>query len=205
MQIRRRQFFGLAGAAAAVPLLLQRVSALDYPMRPVRIIVAFAPGGPTDIFGRIAAQKLSERLGRQFYVENVGGAGGNIGAAQAARAAPDGYTILFTVSALLQIRRSWAKLPMVRSGISDRSRFRSLRRSRSLYILRCRRGPSMNSLRWSWPIPERTPTPRGAPARSPISPSRGSVCRSVLTSCTFPSPGRVRRSPPSSRVTLRSE
>jgi tripartite-type tricarboxylate transporter receptor subunit TctC len=94
-------FSSSRGAAAAAPLLLQRASALDYPTRPVRIIVAFAPGGPTDIFGRIAAQKLSEQLGKQFYVENVGGAGGNIGAAQAARAAPDGYTILFTVSAFV--------------------------------------------------------------------------------------------------------
>jgi tripartite-type tricarboxylate transporter receptor subunit TctC len=101
MQIRRRRFLELAGAAAAAPLMLQRASALDYPTRPVRIVVAFAPGGPTDIFGRIAAQKLSEQLGRQFYVENVGGAGGNIAAGQVARSAPDGYTILFTVSAFV--------------------------------------------------------------------------------------------------------
>ena len=99
MQTRRR-FLQFTGAAAATPILLQRASALDYPTRPVRIIVAFAPGGPTDIFGRLAAQKLSERFGKQFYVENISGGGGNIGAAQAARAAPDGYTILFTVSAL---------------------------------------------------------------------------------------------------------
>lgn len=97
----RRRFLQIAGAAAAAPVPWQRASALDYPTRPVRIIVAFGPGGPTDIFGRIAAQKLSEQLGKQFYVENIGGGGGNIGAAQAARAAPDGYTILFTVSALV--------------------------------------------------------------------------------------------------------
>ena len=100
MQTRRR-FLQIAGAAAAAPIPWQRASALDYPTRPVRIIVAFGPGGPTDIFGRIAAQKLSEQLGKQFYVENIGGGGGNIGAAQAARSAPDGYTILFTVSALV--------------------------------------------------------------------------------------------------------
>jgi tripartite-type tricarboxylate transporter receptor subunit TctC len=97
MQTRRR-FLQLAGVTAAVPISFQRALALDYPTRPVRIIVAFAPGGPTDIFGRIAALKLSEQFGKQFYVENVAGGGGNIAAAQTARAAPDGHTILFTVS-----------------------------------------------------------------------------------------------------------
>src|SRR5258707_4583754 len=85
----RRQFLQLAGATAAAPMCFQRALALDYPTRPVRIIVAFVPGGPSDIFGRIAAQKLSEQFGKQFYVENVAGGGGNIAAAQAARAAPD--------------------------------------------------------------------------------------------------------------------
>jgi tripartite-type tricarboxylate transporter receptor subunit TctC len=94
----RRRFLQLAGAAAAAPVPLQNARALDYPTRPVRIIVAFAPGGPTDLFGRIAALKLSEQFGKQFYVENVAGGGGNIAAVQAARAAPDGHTILFTVS-----------------------------------------------------------------------------------------------------------
>jgi tripartite-type tricarboxylate transporter receptor subunit TctC len=57
-------------------------------------MVPFAPGGPTDVFARLMAQKLSEQLGVQFYVENVAGAGGNIGAGRAAQAAPDGYTML---------------------------------------------------------------------------------------------------------------
>jgi tripartite-type tricarboxylate transporter receptor subunit TctC len=100
MQTRRR-FLQMTGAVVAAPVALQRARALDYPTRPVRIIVAFAPGGPTDIFGRIAAQKLSEQFGKQFYVENIAGGGGNIAAAQAARAAPDGHTILFTVSGLV--------------------------------------------------------------------------------------------------------
>ena len=58
------------------------------------MIVPFAPGGPTDILARLVAQKLSEHFGKQFYVENIGGAGGNIGMGQGAKAAPDGYTML---------------------------------------------------------------------------------------------------------------
>src|SRR5437868_11302247 len=65
-----------------------------YPNRPVRIVVSFSAGGPTDIVGRIFAQKLSELLGQQFYVENKVGAGGNIGADQVAKSSPDGYTLL---------------------------------------------------------------------------------------------------------------
>jgi tripartite-type tricarboxylate transporter receptor subunit TctC len=64
-----------------------------YPARPVRVIVPFTPGGPTDLFARLIAPKLAEQLGQQFYIENVAGAGGNIGAGRAAQAAPDGYTI----------------------------------------------------------------------------------------------------------------
>jgi tripartite-type tricarboxylate transporter receptor subunit TctC len=62
----------------------------------VRVIVPFAPGGPTDVFARLMAQKLSEVSGAQFFVENLAGAGGNIGTARAAQAPPDGYTMLVT-------------------------------------------------------------------------------------------------------------
>ena len=73
------------------------VSAVEtWPQRPVKVIVGFSPGGPTDLFARVIAQKLSERTGQSFYVENVGGAGGNVGTARAAQSAPDGYTILVT-------------------------------------------------------------------------------------------------------------
>ena len=82
-------------AAAAIALALPAMAwAQSYPTRPVRVIVPYAPGGPADILARLTAQKLSERLGNQFYVENIGGAGGNIGMGQAAKAAADGYTLL---------------------------------------------------------------------------------------------------------------
>ena len=94
MRFPRRQFLQLAAAAAATSALPTLAAAQAYPARPVRVIVPYAPGGPADILARLAAQKLSEALGRQFYVENVGGAGGNLGMGQGARAAADGYTLL---------------------------------------------------------------------------------------------------------------
>src|SRR4051794_29181760 len=66
----------------------------SYPNRQVRMIVPFAAGGPTDVIARVVAQKLSESLGQQFYVENMPGAGGNTGTATAAKSPADGYTLL---------------------------------------------------------------------------------------------------------------
>ena len=94
MNLVRRQFLSLAGAAVATTAIPQIAAAQSYPSRPVRVIVPAAPGGPTDVASRLIAQKLSERLGKQFYVENIGGAGGNIGMGRAAQAQPDGYTLL---------------------------------------------------------------------------------------------------------------
>jgi tripartite-type tricarboxylate transporter receptor subunit TctC len=98
--MNRRHFLGL-GAATIASLVSSSAWSQTYPTRPVRMIVTFAPGGPTDVAARLIAQKLSESLGRQFYVENVAGASGNIGTVQAAKAAPDGYTLLVTVNNLI--------------------------------------------------------------------------------------------------------
>jgi tripartite-type tricarboxylate transporter receptor subunit TctC len=94
MSISRRRSFRVLAGAAAVSATGFPASAQAYPTRPVRIVVPFAPGGPNDLAGRLIAQKLSDQLGKQFLVDNVGGAGGNIGAGQAAKAPPDGYTLL---------------------------------------------------------------------------------------------------------------
>jgi tripartite-type tricarboxylate transporter receptor subunit TctC len=86
-------------------------SAQTYPDRNVRVLVPFGQGGPTDVIARVFAQKLSESLGHQFYVENIPGAGGNIGTAQAAKAAPDGYTILVVSTGFMVNPSLYAKVP----------------------------------------------------------------------------------------------
>jgi len=100
MKLPRRQFLHVAAGAAALPAVSRIVKAQTYPARPVRVIVPYAPGGPTDVFGRLIAQKLSEQLGRQFFVENIGGAGGNIGMGRAARADRDGHTVVMVATPL---------------------------------------------------------------------------------------------------------
>jgi tripartite-type tricarboxylate transporter receptor subunit TctC len=97
-RLPRRKFLQLAACAAALPAASRIARAQTYPTRPVRLIVPYAPGGPTDVCARLMSQGLSQQLGKQFYVENVPGAGGNIGTGQVARAAADGYSILITVN-----------------------------------------------------------------------------------------------------------
>jgi tripartite-type tricarboxylate transporter receptor subunit TctC len=98
MKLPRRRILYLAASAAALMATPRIAFSQSYPTRPVRVVVPFAPGGPTDIFARLITQKLGDQLGKQFYIENVGGASGGIGTVQVAKAAPDGYTILFNVN-----------------------------------------------------------------------------------------------------------
>jgi tripartite-type tricarboxylate transporter receptor subunit TctC len=111
MKLPRRRVLHLAAGAAALPAVSRIAWSQTYPTRPVRAIVAFAPGGVTDTFARLMAQKLSEHLGKQFYVENITGATGNIGTGQAAKAAPDGYTLLFAFSSYVVNPTLFDKVP----------------------------------------------------------------------------------------------
>jgi len=111
MKLQRRGFLARAAGVAMLPAVSRLAWAQTYPTRPVRIIVPFAPSGTTDILARLIAQKLSERLGKQFYVENLPGASGNTGTGQAARAAPDGYTILFAFSSYVVNPTLFDKIP----------------------------------------------------------------------------------------------
>jgi tripartite-type tricarboxylate transporter receptor subunit TctC len=111
MRLPRRRFLQLAASAVALPAVSRIAWAQAYPSRPVRAVVAFAPGGVTDTFGRLMAQKLTEQLGKQVYVENLAGASGNIGTGQVAKAAPDGYTILFAFSSHVVNPTLFARVP----------------------------------------------------------------------------------------------
>lgn len=82
------------GLCLALLFLLTPAQAEDYPNRPVTMVVAAAAGGPIDVFGRILAEKMSDKLGQRVTIENVGGGGGTVGGQKVARAAPDGYTAL---------------------------------------------------------------------------------------------------------------
>ena len=113
MKLPRRRLLHLAAGAAALPAVSRLASAQAYPSRPVRVIVPYAPGGPTDIFARLIAQKLSEHFGKQFYVENIGGAGGNVGMGQGAKAAPDGYTLLVAGTPSSSIRLCMKECPSI--------------------------------------------------------------------------------------------
>lgn len=93
--MRLRRFLNLAAALLVAPTLIQPACAQGkYPDRPVRLVVPFAPGGETDLIGRMWAQRVASHLGGTIIVENKAGAGGSVGTAEVARAKPDGYTLL---------------------------------------------------------------------------------------------------------------
>jgi tripartite-type tricarboxylate transporter receptor subunit TctC len=98
MKLPRRRFLHLAAGAAALPVLPRITWAQAYPARPVRLVVAFPAGGPGDIVARLLGQRLAERMGQPFIVENRAGASGNVGTEAVVRSAPDGYTLLHVVT-----------------------------------------------------------------------------------------------------------
>jgi hypothetical protein len=145
MNLPRLQFVRLAASAAALPVAARLAWAQTYPTRPVRMIVPFAPGGPTDIVARLLTQKLGEHLGRQFYVENVAGAGGNLGMRAAARAAPDGYTLALVSSSYMVNPSLYPKVPYDQAKDFVRSLFPPTRRTCCSRVRRCRSRTSRSS------------------------------------------------------------
>ena len=114
MALVRRRLLQLAGAtlmSAPMSTSFARLSRAEtYPARPVRLIVPFAAGGPTDVIARIVAQKLSESWGKQVYVENVPTGASNAGTAAAAKAPPDGHTVLVVSGSLVVNPNLYAKV-----------------------------------------------------------------------------------------------
>jgi tripartite-type tricarboxylate transporter receptor subunit TctC len=105
-----RRSFLIAGGALTLPAVKPLFAQSGYPAKPIRMLIGFPPGGPTDIVSRIIAAKLSELLGQQVVVENRAGAGGNLGAEAAAKATPDGYTIFYNTSAITIAPALFAKV-----------------------------------------------------------------------------------------------
>ncbi len=99
MKLPRREFLRLAATAGALPALTRTALALDYPTRPVRVLVGFAPGSTTDILGRLIGQWLSQQLGQPFIIDNRPGAGGNVATEAAVNSPADGYTLLMVAPA----------------------------------------------------------------------------------------------------------
>jgi tripartite-type tricarboxylate transporter receptor subunit TctC len=93
MKLPRRQFLQLAAGSVALPVMPHIASAQTYPTRPITMIVPVAAGGPTDVVGRVVAERMRKSIGHPIIIENIGGADGSIGVGRAARARPDGYTI----------------------------------------------------------------------------------------------------------------
>ena len=136
MMLNRRAF--VQGAAGVVTLqTMSRIArAQAYPRGPVRMIVPFAPGGQTDTIARLFAEKLTEKFGKQFHVENVPGDGGNIGVGRAARSAADGHTLMVIDQISYVVNpASTGVFPMILTRTSALSDFplRQLKSSRSIH------------------------------------------------------------------------
>jgi len=105
------KFAGALAVLAAVALAPNAARAQDtYPSKPVKVIVPFAPGGPSDVTARIVFAEMSKNVGKQFVIENHSGGAANIGITLASRAAPDGYTVLLSSSSLWINPNTYAKV-----------------------------------------------------------------------------------------------
>jgi tripartite-type tricarboxylate transporter receptor subunit TctC len=107
----KNRIFTAAAVLATAAIAALPASAAGYPDHPVKVVVPFAAGGPTDVMARLIAQKLSDALKQQFYVENRAGAGGNIGMQEVSKATPDGYTILVASSSYVVNPSLYARNP----------------------------------------------------------------------------------------------
>jgi len=138
----RMKVLGVAWGSALAILHGADADAQSYPTKPVRLIVPFVPGGGADASARLFAAKLSESLGQQVIIDNRGGAGGNIGAELASKAAPDGYTILWGSANLAMNATLYGKLPF--DPVKDFIAVSLLAKSPNVIVVH----PSLRSNRW---------------------------------------------------------
>ncbi|HXV10411.1 MAG TPA: tripartite tricarboxylate transporter substrate-binding protein [Burkholderiales bacterium] len=112
MKAPARSFIGLMVSAVVLAgMVASAAFAQQYPSRPVRVVVVFAPGGATDVVGRLAFQKVGQQLGQQFLIDNRAGASGTIGAAIVAKSPPDGYTVMVYSATILANAHIYKRLP----------------------------------------------------------------------------------------------
>src|SRR2546422_10132793 len=104
-----RKTMTLVAGVAALVAAMAAAHPADYPTKPVNLLVAFTPGGPSDVLSRIVGRKMEQLLGQPFVIENRPGAGGNIAAEQTAKAAPDGHTLLMGNNSILATNASLYK------------------------------------------------------------------------------------------------
>lgn len=123
----------LVAAGIAATAVLPAMAA-DYPTKPIKLVVGFPPGGPTDIIGRVIAQNMSKELGQPVVVENNGGAGGVIGASNVAKAKPDGYTLLVAVESS-QTRGLALNATLPYDQVKDFTYIRKIAKQRNLLVV----------------------------------------------------------------------
>ena len=177
---RRTLAASLLCASAALPAWAQN-AASNYPAKPIRLIVPFAPGGGGDVLARLTMTRVARELGQPLVVENVPGAGGNVGAIAAARAAPDGYTLFYGTNGTHAINHALYKSP----GFDPRKDFEPVSRfTRIAAIVAVRPDLGVNS------IGELLQMARSQPGKLSFSSAgngtSGSNRRPGSTCCTFP-------------------
>ena len=199
----------VAALVFTVLLLAGEASAQSYPSRPVRLIVPFGAGGPTDVIARVVAQRLSEAWGQQVITENIPGAGGNTGVAMVAKAPADGYTILVVSTGFMVNPSMYSKIPY--DPVKDFAPVTLVAASPNVISVASRAFPprrSRSSSSWSKPIPANTalrsppPAPRRTSPASCSSRNTGSTwspCRSTARRWRSTRPSAATRRSPSRR------
>lgn len=159
---------GLLAAVAFAASAAPAQNGTDYPGKPIKLIVPYPPGGGTDVIARIVQERFQTLMGQPVLIDNRGGAAGSIGTDMAAKAAPDGYTVLFTLSSHTINPSIYPKLPF--DTAKDFEPVGMVASLPQILVANLQFAPSTVASWWHWPNPSRTrsPSPRWATARPVI-------------------------------------